>query len=1152
MPPGVGMVDVEITADEVSKSVHGLFQYDHPVITSLKPSTAPSMGGLLVTVLGENFGSLDDNAEARVSAQDGDVGCALTNFVSDSSLECITPRKFRSHGNIVVSVGHQLSVKAKESAIRFIDIPSYYQCELGAECADCCQSRCELEEMHKDQATGRTHAECRKICVDYCGNSLRKAVAPTSLRVGPTAPTGSTIPLTWEAPLDSGGARVVRYAISFTIKGEVERVVETANEETRYIISGLYAETLVSGIKVQAITKFGFGAPSESLETSTSKTSPPSGPQNLAISKVGRTSLLLTWESPADLGGDSTIRLKLTYSIEGTMLEVNLGHDATSYRIAGLSGSTKVTDILLSSHNSAGAGTPSGPLYSQTLEANPPSISSVADTTTLVGESTAPQSFYVEDEETEASQLRVRGQSSNEHVVPASGIAIGGVSAHRFVIVTPTSGTVGTARIILTVQDSDLLTAQMSFVVTVQSAWQLMWPTSGFASGGAEITISGGGFVRDEEYRYKCVFTATGPETLYSDAVATVDSPSQLRCTAPLWEYAAQVTEFSITKGGNSVIASAVGENALEQFRFVFVEAWSTVTPTSALAVGGTEVTVSGAGFDDSSTEYSCLLVAGDILMTSTRVRLLNSLTIAFTLPNWGLQHAAQSVTVYLRNDGVAVPRVSPGLQVVQFSESWSGVSYLANQLQTTISSEGGGTITIHGNGFDTSKSFQYQCSFTEQCCQRPPCAPSECISLSSPGVYALSSTRLQCQFPSWGTLYAYSGATVQSVYTTLTLSNTHQQKDVFFTGDNRFEYEFQELFRTVFPRTMPITGGAVTIFGSGFDSNCERSARGCYRCVFSAPGSTTLYGAAKSCADSTCQGTLSVPTSTKEVTCVFPNWGASNSAGQILVSLVHKSGHMVSHVSETSSGGNVADKFLLTEESWISFRPRAAYLTNTTEITVTGAGFETSSQYSCAIRSVPAFSRDCISSSDCTDISNEDCSASVSCINSKCAQEVSHGNMLTAQSLFTIVCSINATKWGSCFPAATTQVVVRRLQGASAIPVTFDGAADADKLVYAESWTSISPSAGDKFGFLDTIIEGMGFDVNDRYTLRFTYQQTTLSAEPMFPETPSKIVFKTPNWASRSGLGGRGALTTVTLLHGEVVVFTRSAQTYEFLESQS
>jgi hypothetical protein len=1150
IPPGVGMVDVEITADEVSKSVHGLFQYDHPVITSLKPSTAPSMGGLIVTVFGENFGSLNDHPEARVSAQDGDVGCTFTNFVSDSSLECITPRKFKSHGNIVVGVGHQLSLKVKESTIQFIDIPSYYMCEIGAECADCCQSRCELEEMHKDQATGRTHVECRKLCVDYCGNSLRKAAAPTSLRVGPATPTGSTIPLTWEAPLDSGGARVLRYEISFTIKGEVETVVETTNEETRYVISGLNAETVVSGIRVKAITKFGHGAPSESVGTSTSKSSPPSKPQNLAIAEVGRTSLLLTWDLPADLGGDPRIRLQLSYSVGGSTLEVNLGQIATSYRITGLSGSTKVSDILLSSHNSAGAGIPSGPLHSQTLEANPPTISSVADTATLVGEATAPQSFYVDDEETEASQLRVRAQSANEHLVPASSIAVGGVSAHRFVIVTPVSGTVGTAKITLIVQDSDFLTAQMSFLVTVQSAWQVMRPTIGFASGGTEITISGGGFVMDDEYHYMCVFTVAGPETVSVDTVASFDSSSQLRCTAPLWVYAATVTEFSITKGGNNVGASTVGENALEPFRFMFVEAWSTIAPTSTSAVGGTEVTVSGAGFDTYSTKYSCLLAAGDILMTSTNVRLLDSQTIAFTLPNWGLQHAAQSVTVYLRNNGVSVPRVLPSLQVIQFSESWSGVSFLANQLKTTISSEGGGIITIHGNGFDTTKSFQYQCSFTEKCCRRPPCAASDCTSLFSPGVYALSSTRIECQFPSWGTLYAYSGATVQSVYTTLTLSNTHQQKDVLFTGDNQFEYEFQELFRTVFPRTMPITGGSVTIFGSGFDSNCALSARGCYRCVFSAPGSTTMYGAAKSCADSSCQGTLSVPTSTKEVTCVFPNWGAANSAGQIMVSLLHKSGHMVSHVSETSSGGNVVDKFLLTKESWISFRPRAAYLTNNTEITVTGSGFEMTSQYSCAIRSVPAFSRDCISSSDCTDISNEDCAGSVSCVNYKCSQEVSHGIKLTAKSLFTIVCSINATKWGSCFRAATTQVVVRRLQGTTEIPVTYDGAADGDKLVYAESWTSVSPSAGDKFGYLDIIVGGTGFDVKDRYTLKFSYQQISLSAESMFPETPSRIVFKTPNWASRSGLGGRGALTTVTLLHGEVVVFTRSAQTYEFLES--
>jgi hypothetical protein len=103
---------------------------------------------------------------------------------------------------------------------------------------------------------------------------------------------------------------------------------------------------------------------------------------------------------------------------------------------------------------------------------------------------------------------------------------------------------------------------------------------------------------------------------------------------------------------------------------------------------------------------------------------------------------------------------------------------------------------------------------------------------------------------------------------------------------------------------------------------------------------------------------------------------------------------------------------------------------------------------------------------------------------------------------------------------------------------------------VYVESWTAVDPVAGDKFGFTDTIIEGMGFSVKDYYTLRFTYQQTSLDAESVFPSSPSRIVFKAPNWASRSGLGGAGALTTLTLLHGEVVVFSRTVHTYQFLES--
>merc|ERR1712127_1160751 len=146
--------------------------------------------------------------------------------------------------------------------------------------------------------------------------------------------------------------------------------------------------------------------------------------------------------------------------------------------------------------------------------------------------------------------------------------------------------------------------------------------------------------------------------------------------------------------------------------------------------------------------------------MTTENTQPLDSLTLEFVVPAWGSQHAGGIVTVYLRKDGGLVQRTFPSVQSIVLSESWAGVSYLANQVKTTVSSEGGDIITIHGNGFDTSATIQYQCFFAEKCCEFPPCSPSRCVSMSSPGVYALSSTRIECQFPTWGTLYPYSGAT--------------------------------------------------------------------------------------------------------------------------------------------------------------------------------------------------------------------------------------------------------------------------------------------------------------------------------------------------------------------------------------------------------
>ena len=941
------------------------------------------------------------------------------------------------------------------------------------------------------------------------------------------------------------------YTISYIIDGEVESVVEIDDQETQYVISGLIAKIRIYGIKVRAKTKFGHGDWTDPIEASTSGITAPSKPGRFVISEVGRAHLLLSWDLPYDKGGDIMVTTELKYSVGGRSFEFHLGQNLTSYRINGLEGRSQVSNIYICAYNSAGRGLSRGPLESQTLPSNEPVITSVAGATTLSGESTVPQAFHVSDSETAASSLRVKAHSTNEHLIPVSGIAIWGISSQRFVIVTPVKGMVGTARITLVVHDSEDLTAQSSFSVTVEPAWQLLWPTVAYSSGGTEITISGAGFVIQNETQYRCVFKAN-TEGMYAHSVATVDSSSKLLCTSPKWMFPAQVTHFSLTLGDTIVSASAVGSGPHGLYLFAFTEIWYTISLSSVLAIGGTRVTISGFGFDPSSTKYSCVLSVGDILMKGTNVEPRGPLEIAFGVPSWGLQYAANTVIVHLRNDGLLVPRSSPSLQTIILSESWSSVSYLANQLKTTVNSEGGETITIIGSGFDTSRTIQYQCSFTEKCCQKPPCTPIECMSMSSHGVYSESSNRIKCQFPSWGTLLPYSGATSGSVYTMLKLFNTHRQADVEFSGDDTFEYEFQELFKNLFPQKIAITGGAITIFGSGFDPGCAASIRGCYRCVYSAPGAVTLYGASKACSDSSCKGALSVPTSTKEISCVFPNWGAVNSAGQILVTLLHETGHVVSHISQTPTGGKVADKFLLTEESWTSFRPRAAYLTNNTEITVTGAGFDTLSQYACDIRSVHVFSRNCAHSSDCVDALDKNaCASSASCVSSKCSLQVSYSIKSVPKTLFQIVCRINATQWGECFPAATTKVVVSRQQGSTFMPVMFNGAPDADKLVYAESWKTVSPASGDKFGFEDISVTGTGFDIKDNYFLRFTYQSTSLTSDIVLPTSPTRIVFKTPNWASRSGMGGAGALTTLTLFHGDVEVQALTAElSYEFLES--
>jgi len=64
-------------------------------------------------------------------------------------------------------------------------------------------------------------------------------------------PTGSAISLAWDAPLDSGGGRILHYMVAYTVSGYPE-AEDRAEDDTRaHTLSGLAAQTAVSGISVR-------------------------------------------------------------------------------------------------------------------------------------------------------------------------------------------------------------------------------------------------------------------------------------------------------------------------------------------------------------------------------------------------------------------------------------------------------------------------------------------------------------------------------------------------------------------------------------------------------------------------------------------------------------------------------------------------------------------------------------------------------------------------------------------------------------------------------------------------------------------------------------------------------------------------------------
>ncbi|KAJ1474490.1 hypothetical protein T484DRAFT_1832253, partial [Baffinella frigidus] len=294
---------------------------------------------------------------------------------------------------------------------------------------------------------------------------------------------------------------------------------------------------------------------STSISGATTRTTRPVAPTQLTVSSVTVASVTVAWVASLDTGGDPLVRQTLSYSVSGTVATVQLDATAVSYTISGLAGSTSVDDISVAAENSAGSSSVAETVSASTSPSEAPTISSLADTATLAGEATSPQAFTVADFATEPSALTVRASSSNANLVPPSSVAIGGIGTLRFVVVTPVAGTTGSAVVTLSVTNEAGLAAAASFQVTVEEAWQSIYPTSGYATGGTQVTVSGAGF--DSASDYTCRFAAGA---MVATSGAAVLSGASLVCVTPGWLFVAQGVGFSLLKGAAALKAGAQGE----------------------------------------------------------------------------------------------------------------------------------------------------------------------------------------------------------------------------------------------------------------------------------------------------------------------------------------------------------------------------------------------------------------------------------------------------------------------------------------------------------------------------------------------------------------------------------------------------------------
>ncbi len=146
-------------------------------------------------------------------------------------------------------------------------------------------------------------------------------------------------------------------------------------------------------------------------------------------------------------------------------------------------------------------------------------------------------------------------------------------------------GTAGTVSVTVTTKTDSVTGGEFTYITTGAAPTVTgINPTSGPASGGSSVTITGTGF----NGATGVAFGSTAASNF------TVNSDTQIRATSPAANLSGAVDVMVTTPNGTSAISSA------DQFTYLtpaLLPTVTSITPTSGPAGSGTSITITGTGF---------------------------------------------------------------------------------------------------------------------------------------------------------------------------------------------------------------------------------------------------------------------------------------------------------------------------------------------------------------------------------------------------------------------------------------------------------------------------------------------------------------------------------------------------------------------------